>query len=272
VRDEAGWRCPETGEVFPIISGAPVFVPPAIQAHMDEERTGIVNRLKTFLRRFPWLYIALIYLIGPVCFVGTSAAAFVRSFRRDELLLNIGSGIHSFGANVLNLDIFWYKGVDVVADAHCLPFETDSVDGVVCEALLEHVPNPSKVIQEITRVLKPGGRAYILVPFVYPFHACPNDFYRWSGEGLRLLCKGTEIVELAPRSGPTSALVAQLGTWAAIVFSFGWEPLYSILSIAFTAIFAPLKWLDLVFGRLPTAIHGTASWYMVFRKPAEPRP
>lgn len=230
---------------------------------------GLLNSCKTFLRRFPFFYITLIYIISPICFVGRSAASFVREFRKDALLLNIGSGIHTFGPNVLNLDIFWYKGVDVVGDAMALPFATDSIDGAVCECLIEHVPDPQAVIHEIVRVLKPNGRAYIAAPFVYPFHACPNDFFRWSIEGAKILCKraGAEIEIVAPRSGPTSALVAELGVWAAIVCSFGNNTLFSVLNIFFTTLFSPLKWIDVVFGRYKTAIHGPGSWYAVIRKP-----
>jgi SAM-dependent methyltransferase len=269
VQEAGGWRCPKTGELFPVRNGAPVFVPQSLQEHMDDERHGLMNGLKTFLRKFPKLYIALIYIVSPICFVGQSAKSFVKEFRDDQLLINIGSGIHIFGPNVLNLDIFWYKGVDIVGDAMALPFATGGIDGVICEYLIEHVPDPQKVVDEIVRVLKPGGKAYLAAPFVYPFHASPNDFNRWSVEGAKILCKraGAQIDIVAPRSGPTSALVAQLGTWAAIVFSFGNDSLYSILNVVFTTLFSPLKWLDVIFGRFPTAIHGPGSWYAIIRKP-----
>ncbi len=234
---------------------------------MEEERTGFINGLKTLLRSWPWLYRTLIYVISPVCLMGTSSTTFAKRFAPDAIVLNIGSGIHRIAPKVLNVDIYWYLGVDIIADAHHMPLADGSVDGVICDCILEHVPDPQGVMKELQRILRPGGQAYLCVPFVYPFHACPNDFYRWSTEGLRLLCKGMEVEVIASRSGPTSALVALLVTWFAIVFSFGSTTLYDILSTVLLLVFFPLKFLDLLFNHFPTAINSPAALYAIARKP-----
>lgn len=254
------------GVTFPVREGVPVFVSDALESHMEEERTGIVNALKTFLRKFPRLYIFLIYTISPICFVGMSPKRFLKRFSDDALVLNVGSGIHRYTTSLINLDIFYYKGVDIVGDAMAMPLLSGSIDGAICECLLEHVPEPQKVVDEMLRVLKPGGSMYIAVPFVYPFHASPNDFYRWTIEGLKTLCKGGTIENVGPRSGPASALTAQLVTMSAIIFSFGNNALYEILSNLFLLVFWPIKFIDVIIGRFPTALHGAGSWYIVVRK------
>jgi SAM-dependent methyltransferase len=213
------------------------------------------------------LYRFLIFLISPVFFNGVSPKTFLRSYPKSSLLLNIGAGVHRYRDDLINLDIFPYAGVDIVADATALPIPDDTFDAVLCEFLLEHVPDPTKVVEEILRVLKPGGRAYIAIPFVYPFHACPNDFYRWSIEGLRYLLKNATIEDINTRSGPTSALTAQLVTWTAIVLSFGSEALYSVFSTVMLLVFFPLKFLDVIIGRFPTSIHGAADFYAIVKKP-----
>jgi SAM-dependent methyltransferase len=233
---------------------------------MEEERSDFVNNLKTFLRRWPRLYLGLIYVISPICFVGMSPKTFLRRFGSGKTILNIGSGVHRYRDDIVNIDIFPYRNVDVVADAMALPFADNSVDAALCECLLEHVPSPERVVAEMLRVLRPGGQLYIAVPFVYPFHACPNDFFRWSNEGVKQLLRNGEIEIVAPRSGPTSALVAQLVTWSAITLSFGSETLYGVLSSALLIVFFPIKFLDLIIGRFPTAIHGAGSWYAVATK------
>lgn len=252
-----------SGEVFRDVAGVPCFVPLQLSEHMDEERSGLINWLKTTLRAWPRLYLFLIFLISPVCYSGLSAKRFLERFPKDSLLLNIGSGVHKPHPDIVNVDIFHYEGVDLVANAEELPLPSNSVDAIVCESLLEHVPRPEKIVAEMYRVLKPGGGMYIVIPFVYPFHASPNDFYRWSITGLKELLKEGEIEKIGVRAGPTSGLVGQLGTWFAIVFSFGYEPLYNVLSLVGLLLFFPFKFLDLLIGLYPTALHGAGQFYGV---------
>ena len=266
-RETGGFRCRANGEFFPDEQGVPSFLPASLRRILMEEHSDFVNKVKTLLRRFPALYRILIVLISPVCFTGLTGKKFTRSFPSHALLLNIGSGIHRYTETMVNLDVHPYKGVDVLADASTLPFPEGTFDGVLCEALLEHVREPQAVTREILRVLKVGGRAYITVPFIYPFHACPNDFYRWSESGTRELGKDAEIEHLALRAGPASALVAQLVTFFAIVFSFGSVPLYHFLSMLLLPFFAPLKFLDFLLVKMPTAVHGAEGFSIVVRKP-----
>lgn len=266
VRAEGGYRSTETNEFFADQGGVPSFVPPELATHMDEERSGLINWVKTLLRTSPRLYLFLIFLISPVCFSGLSAKRFLRRYPKGSLMLNIGSGVHKPHPDILNVDIFYYKGVDLVANAEELPFPTGSVDAIVCESLLEHVPRPQKIVDEMYRVLKPGGGMYIVIPFVYPFHASPNDFQRWSVTGLRELIKAGTVENIGTRAGPTSALVGQLGTWFAIAFSFGYEPLYNLLSLVGLLLFFPFKFLDLILGWFPTSIHGAGQFYSVSMK------
>lgn len=74
---------------------------------------------------------------------------------------------------------------DVFADAVHLPFRNDQFDGVVCLEVLEHVADAPKVVTEIARVLRPGGRAWISMPFLYPLHDLPFDYQRYTEFGLR---------------------------------------------------------------------------------------
>lgn len=266
IRENGGYRSKDTNEFFPDQKGVPSFVPASLAEHMDEERSGLINWVKTLLRISPLLYRFLIFLISPVCFSGLSAKRFLKRYPDNALMLNIGSGVHKPHPNMVNTDIFYYTNVDLVANAEELPLPEGSVDAIVCESLLEHVPHPEKIVAEMYRVLKKGGAMYIVIPFVYPFHACPNDFYRWSVTGLKELLKEGEIEKIGTRAGPTSALTGQLGTWFAIAFSFGYEPLYNLLSLVALLIFFPIKFLDLILGWYPTSIHGAGQFYAVAKK------
>lgn len=87
---------------------------------------------------------------------------------------------------------------DVFADGAHLPMSSASFDGVVCLEVLEHVPDPSIVVAEIARVLRPGGRAWLSMPFLYPLHDAPFDFQRYTEYGLRrdIQRAGLEVVAL----------------------------------------------------------------------------
>jgi SAM-dependent methyltransferase len=53
---------------------------------------------------------------------------------------------------------------DIKADICNLPFEDASFDWILCNHVLEHIPNDQKAMQELFRVLKPGGKALLQVP------------------------------------------------------------------------------------------------------------
>ncbi len=266
LRDGTGYRCVETDEYFQDQNGVPAFVERLLAIHMENERSGFINWLKSLLRQSPRLYIFLIFLISPVLLGGLSTKKFLKNFPQGSRILNIGSGVHRPRPDIVNIDIFFYPGVDVIANAEELPFADNSIDAIICENLLEHVPRPDDIIAEMLRVLKKGGQLYLVMPFIYPFHACPNDYYRWTGRGIRELCRDAEVLEVGARAGPTSGLVAQLGAWFAIAFSFGREGAYNVLSLIGLVIFSPLKIFDLILGRFPTAIHGPGQIYAVARK------
>jgi SAM-dependent methyltransferase len=75
-----------------------------------------------------------------------------------------------------------------------MPISTNSVDNVLLLDVLEHLSKPEACIREIERILKPGGRLTIQVPFMYPIHDAPLDFHRWTIHGLRELAERTRFV------------------------------------------------------------------------------
>lgn len=87
---------------------------------------------------------------------------------------------------------------DIFADGANLPVCAACFDGVTCLEVLEHVSNPSIVVAEIARALKPGGRAWLSMPFLYPVHDAPFDFQRYTEYGLRrdIQRAGLEVVAL----------------------------------------------------------------------------
>lgn len=69
---------------------------------------------------------------------------------------------------------------DIVADAACVPLSAACADTVVCTEVLEHVPDPRRVLAEAGRLLRPGGRLIASMPFMSRVHAAPSDYQRYT--------------------------------------------------------------------------------------------
>jgi len=94
---------------------------------------------------------------------------------------------------LIALDYYHFEEIDIVADAHNLPFSDEIFDNVIVTNLLEHVQEPQKVVDETHRILKPNGLVVVYTPFMYPIHGDPHDYYRFTDEGLKYLLQNFEI-------------------------------------------------------------------------------
>lgn len=77
--------------------------------------------------------------------------------------------------------------IEAFAEGERLPFKDGSFDSAVSIEVLEHIPDPGKVVHEIARVLKPGAPLMVTVPFVYELHQTPYDFRRYTVFGIQRL-------------------------------------------------------------------------------------
>jgi ubiquinone/menaquinone biosynthesis C-methylase UbiE len=70
-----------------------------------------------------------------------------------------------------------YAAIDLVCDATAIPVEAASFDVVLCTEMLEHVPMPQAVVQELARVLRPGGRLLLTAPLGSGIHQEPHHYF-----------------------------------------------------------------------------------------------
>lgn len=143
----------------------------------------------------------------------------------------------------VNLDLFPITGVDVAADAEALPFPSGIFTRVECDAVLEHVRHPERVVSEITRVLAPGGYAHLVTPFCHPFHEFPADYRRFTPDGLKLLAPVLEPVAEGWRTGPTATVLVFTIEYAKLLLP--WKPWRAFAHFALGWILFPLRYLDL---------------------------
>jgi len=137
---------------------------------------------------------------------------------------------------------------------------------IINEAVLEHDKNPESMILEMYRILKPDGLIYVTVPFIASFHSSPNDYYRWTKEGLREALNVFQELKIGIICGPTSAMLSIFNEWLAILFSFGFKYLHQFLLILFTVISSPLKLLDYIISKFPSAQNIAFGFYFIGKK------
>jgi SAM-dependent methyltransferase len=115
------------------------------------------------------------------------------------LLCDLGSGFEPsriddlWKGRRIAVDIIPGRGVDLVADGQALPFRDKSVDAILLMEVLEHVPNPLRLLRECSRVLRPGGHLCLTAPQYHITHNHPGDFYRYTRQGLEYLCGEAEL-------------------------------------------------------------------------------
>lgn len=185
----------------------------------------------------------------------------------DKTVIQIGSGNDRVNNHVINIDIFDFPEVDIIADCTNLPFKNSSLDGVISLAVLEHVSNPEAFLLEAQRVVKPGGFIITGVPFIAGFHASPNDYYRWTKNGLKAFHNnnGFDEVETIPLAGPTAGMLWIMQEWLAIALSFNITPFYYFWWFLLTILTFPIKILDILFIHYKFA-HRIESFYLFIGK------
>lgn len=157
-------------------------------------KRGIKNLYHRVGRLAPTLYLLLQYRraahrMGRDKRARDTAFADLLTESSDKKCLQIGvKDDHNakFGDNWVSVDLYDTSDyIDYHYDITDLRFPDASFDVVVCMSILEHVPDPQRAIAELHRVLKPGGRIWIQLPFHYPYHESPKDYWRVSPDGLR---------------------------------------------------------------------------------------
>jgi SAM-dependent methyltransferase len=86
---------------------------------------------------------------------------------------------------------------------HGIPLPSETFDTILATDVLEHVSNPELLWREMARVLKPGGKIILGVPFFYWLHEEPHDYQRFTKYKLQMFCEqnGLTVVSLESCGG-----------------------------------------------------------------------
>jgi SAM-dependent methyltransferase len=184
-------------------------------------------------------------------------------------VVNIGAGgdvavlLKRIGLAPLSIDVDPARNPDLVGDIQDLSILEDcSVDGVVCIEVLEHVKHPHLALQELHRIMKPGGIFVGSTPFLLGIHDQPHDYFRYTRHGLELLFDKFEQVYLRERNGYFAATAVLLHRR----FVVGSPRERAALLLLSPILITMVSFLSLVDRAIP-ATDGTTGYFFVYRKP-----
>jgi SAM-dependent methyltransferase len=231
VRPEVGrWRCSGAhcryaDEPFPVVSGVPALVD-FEHSVLDADRLRAVQGASEVHRsRYNR---ALSRLLHPANTTApTNVARMLELLAADDATVGqrprilvigggtVGAGLEKLYADptvdLICFDIYASPAVQFIADTHAVPLADGSVDGVVIQAVLEYVLEPTVVAKEIHRVLRSGGIVYSDTPFLQQVTEGPYDFTRFTDSGHRYLFRSFERIDSGSIAGAGTALRWSIG-------------------------------------------------------------
>ncbi|AEH06043.1 methyltransferase domain-containing protein [Methanothermococcus okinawensis] len=162
----------------------------------------------------------------------------------------------------IEIDIDEKRKPDLVLDIQNMNIIDDnSIDIIFCLEVLEHVRNPFKAVEEIKRILKPGGIFVGSTPFIMPIHDEPYDYFRYTKYGILNLFNEFKCLELKERN-------SYIKSWYVILvrlLNIGniKQRLIGIILFPFMLLLLPFI---LLFDKIITNRQSTTGYFYVFRK------
>ena len=194
--------------------------------------------------------------------------------RRDDppRVLVIGGGSVGIGMSqlyeapevrLIAFDVYASPYVQFVADAHKVPLSDGSVDGVIIQAVMEHVLEPDKVSQEIYRVLSKDGVVYAETPFMQQVHEAAYDFTRFTDSGHRYLFRQFEVISSGALHGAADQLLRSIEYFFRSIFRS------LIIGKVAKLMFFWLKYFDLFIAE-PYQVDAASAVFFMGRKTSHP--
>lgn len=257
--DADGWQCASGDRhEFPVVAGIPVLLNPQRSIFRVED-FGPGART-TFKEPSPLAVKIGRLLPSPSrdlsmrpCYQRLARALDQRpADRRRVLVIGCGDGSAGYGpvlgvegVSLLETDVSMAGRATLVCDATDLPFEDRQFDLVVCVAVLEHVLEPQRCVDEIHRVLRDDGLVYATTPFMQQVHMGEYDFTRFTRSGHRWLFRAFDEVDSGIATGPASVLI-----WSVEYFFLAWTRSVALRRAIKGAVRLLLGWITVLDGPL----------------------
>ena len=183
------------------------------------------------------------------CFLHLCVKRFVKP---HGLVLDLGSGrsptymayLDRHNLHLISADGNSTYGPDLLVNLERnLPLRNESVDSILLFNVLEHIYNFQNLLKEMHRVLKPEGKAFILVPLLIKIHGSPSDYFRYTHIALRRMLSdaGFTDIEIYATGGVIKLLALCFSWLAAIKLGYLLYPLFYVLCAADSVLGAITK-------------------------------
>jgi SAM-dependent methyltransferase/uncharacterized protein YbaR (Trm112 family) len=180
----------------------------------------------------------------------------------------IGEGMESIVQDdrirLVETDVAFGERTAMICDSHDIPYADGTFDGVIVQAVLEHVLDPARCVGEIHRVLKPNGYVYAETPFMQQVHMGRYDFTRFTHLGHRRLFRAFCEIDSGAVCGPGMALA-----WAYQYFLLSFtktrrQRWFAKAFAGFTSFY--LKYFDYYLVDQPAGLDAASGYYFLGRK------
>ena len=266
------------GSEFPIVHGVPVLINEKLSLFSINDffegrdtffQISKRSKMRTALRR---LLPSISRNIGGMKNYKMFAESLVSRADQPSVLI-LGGSVLGIGTEVLlarpeimviETDVSFGPRTMIVCDAHDIPFEDESVDGIVLQAVLEHVVDPQRCVDEVYRVLKKDGIVYAETAFMQQVHGGAYDFTRFTYQGHRRLFRRFEEINGGVVCGPGMALA---WSYQYFLMSFVKSDLMRRLMAAFAMLTSFwLKYFDSYLVRQPRAYDAASACFFMGNK------
>jgi SAM-dependent methyltransferase len=210
--NQAGSHC------FPIVDGVPILLNESNSIFSIADYRPSAQTLDSRFTRISRFALARLRATGRNALASANFERFGQLLldgRSHANVLVVGGSIVGRGMEAIlsgreiefvETDVVFGPRTQVICDAHDLPFADRSFDGVVVQAVLEHVVDPVRCVEEIYRVLKEDGLVYAETPFMQQVHLGRYDFTRFTHLGHRRLFRRFAEVDSGATAGPGTVL------------------------------------------------------------------
>jgi SAM-dependent methyltransferase len=268
----------DCGRGYPVIKGVPILIDENVSIFNISDysiKSDITfNRSESSLAR-------VLNFITPSISHSLSAKRIIEIFVQSLLkqghrpkVLIVGGSIEGEGTTTLyrsnqlelvETDVTFGPRTQIICDCHSLPFGSEQFDGVLVQAVLEHVVDPVRCVSEIHRVLKPGGVVYAETPFMQQVHMGRYDFTRFTHLGHRRLFRGFDEIESGVSAGGGMVLAWAFRSFL-MSFSMGSRKARKILSMTAMYLTFWLKYFDYMFIQTPEAFDSGSGYYFIGKR------